>query len=172
MPTPPRSPRVLLVAPQPFFTIAGTPLNISNMCRVLTEIGYEVHIATLPLGKDIDLPGLVYHRVAQDSGLDQVPIGFSFAKAIYDVLLAAKTISLLRRERFAAVHAIEDAALFAAPIARWFRTPMVVDLDSDICGQLRGSEFAHRPCAGRAGAARCAAWPCGSRPARSPSRAP
>jgi glycosyltransferase involved in cell wall biosynthesis/ubiquinone/menaquinone biosynthesis C-methylase UbiE len=134
------SPRVLLVAPQPFFTIAGTPLNISNMCRVLTEIGYEVHIATLPLGKDIDLPGLVYHRVAQVSGLGQVPIGFSFAKAIYDVLLAAKTISLLRRSRFAAVHAIEDAALFAAPIARWFRTPMVVDLDSDICGQLRDAE--------------------------------
>ena len=134
------SPRVLLVAPQPFFTIAGTPLNISNMCRVLTELGYEVHLATLPLGKDIDLPGLVYHRVAKVSGLGQVPIGFSFAKAIYDVLLAAKTISLLRRWRFAAVHAIEDAAFFAAPIARWFRTPVVVDLDSDICGQLRDSE--------------------------------
>jgi glycosyltransferase involved in cell wall biosynthesis len=37
------------------------------------------------------------------------------------------------------VHAIEDAALFAAPIARWFRTPMVADLDSDICDQLLGN---------------------------------
>jgi glycosyltransferase involved in cell wall biosynthesis/ubiquinone/menaquinone biosynthesis C-methylase UbiE len=128
--------RVLLVAPQPFFSIAGTPLNISNMCRVLTGIGYEIHLATLPLGRDVAMPGLIYHRVARIPGVDEVPIGFSFAKLAYDVLLAVKTFRLLRRQRFAAVHAIEDAAFFAAPIARWFRTPMVADLDSDICGQL------------------------------------
>ncbi|MGH6921517.1 MAG: glycosyltransferase [Geminicoccaceae bacterium] len=131
-------PRALLVAPQPFFSVAGTPLNISTMCKVLTEIGYEIHLATLPLGGDLAMPGLIYHRVARIPGLDQVPVGFSFAKLAYDVLLAVKTFQLLRRQRFAAVHAIEDAALFAAPIARWFRTPIVVDLDSDICGQLLG----------------------------------
>jgi glycosyltransferase involved in cell wall biosynthesis len=130
-------PKVLLVAPQPFFRVAGTPLNISNMCKVLTEIGYEVHLVTLPLGRDLAMPGLVYHRVGRIPGLGEVPIGFSFAKLAYDVLLAARVFRLLRRDRFAAVHAIEDGAFFAAPIARWFRTPMVVDLDSDICGQLQ-----------------------------------
>ena len=133
--------RVLLVAPQPFFSIAGTPLNISNMCRVLTGIGYEIHLATLPMGRDLVMPGLIYHRVARIPGLDHVPLGFSFAKLAYDLLLAARVVHLLRRERFAAVHAIEEAALFAAPIARWFRTPMVVDLDLDICGQLLGNEL-------------------------------
>jgi glycosyltransferase involved in cell wall biosynthesis len=128
--------RVLLVAPQAFFAIAGTPLNICNMCKVLTQIGYEVHLATLPLGKTIDMPGLVYHRVAKVPGLNEVPIGFSFAKLAYDLLLAVEMVRLLRAQRFAVVHAIEDAALFAAPIARWFRVPMVSDLDSDICGQL------------------------------------
>jgi glycosyltransferase involved in cell wall biosynthesis/SAM-dependent methyltransferase len=131
--------RVLLVAPQPFFSIAGTPLNISNMCNVLTGMGYEVHLATLPLGRDLAMPGLIYHRVARIPGADHVPIGFSFAKLAYDVLLAVKTVRLLRAQRFAAVHAIEDAALFAAPVARWFRTPVVADLDSDICGQLLGN---------------------------------
>jgi glycosyltransferase involved in cell wall biosynthesis/SAM-dependent methyltransferase len=132
--------RVLLVAPQAFFSIAGTPLNISNMCKVLTGIGYEIHLVTLPLGRDLAMPGLVYHRVARIPGLDQVPIGFSFAKLGYDVLLAVKTVRLLRAQRFAAVHAIEDAALFAAPIARWFRVPVVADLDSDICGQLLSND--------------------------------
>jgi glycosyltransferase involved in cell wall biosynthesis/SAM-dependent methyltransferase len=131
--------RVLLVAPQPFFTIAGTPLNIANMCKVLTEAGYEIHLATLPLGRDLAMPGLIYHRVARVPGLGEVPVGFSFAKLVYDLLLAARTFRLLREQRFAAVHAIEEAALFAAPIARWFRTPMVVDLDSDICSQLQGN---------------------------------
>jgi glycosyltransferase involved in cell wall biosynthesis/SAM-dependent methyltransferase len=131
--------RILLVAPQPFFSIAGTPLNISNMCKVLTGLGYEIHLATLPLGRDLVMPGLIYHRVARIPGLDEVPVGFSFAKLAYDVLLAVETFRLLRRQRFAAVHAIEDAAFFAAPIARWFRAPVVVDLDSDICGQLLGN---------------------------------
>ena len=131
--------RVLLVAPQPFFSIAGTPLNISNMCKVLTGLGYEIHLATLPMGRDLVMPGLIYHRVARIPGLDEVPIGFSFAKLAYDALLAIETFRLLRRQRFAAVHAIEDAAFFAAPIARWFRAPVVVDLDSDICGQLLGN---------------------------------
>jgi glycosyltransferase involved in cell wall biosynthesis len=128
--------RVLLVASQPCFSIASTPLNITNLCQALTEIGYEIHLATLPLGRDLAMPGLTYHRVARIPGLDQVPIGFSFAKLAYDLLLAVRTFRLLHRQRFAAVQAIEDAAFFAAPIARWFRTPMVVDLDSDICGQL------------------------------------
>ena len=131
--------RVLLVAPQPFFSIAGTPLNISNMCKVLTGLGYEIHLATLPMGRDLVMPGLIYRRVARIPGLDEVPIGFSFAKLAYDALLAIETFRLLRRQRFAAVHAIEDAAFFAAPIARWFRAPVVVDLDSDICGQLLGN---------------------------------
>ena len=138
-----RSPRrVLLVAPQAFFAIAGTPLNICNMCKVLTEIGYEVHLATLPLGETIDMPGLIYRRVAKVPGLNEVPIGFSFAKLVYDLLLAVEVIRLLREQRFAVVHAIEDAAFFAAPIARWFRVPMVTDLDSDICGQLLGNRSA------------------------------
>lgn len=130
--------RVLLVVPQPFFSIAGSPLNVSHMCRVLLEIGYEVHVATLPMGRDLATPGINYHRVARIPGLNKVPIGFSFAKLAYDVLLALETFRLLRRQRFTAVHAIEDAALFAAPIAHWFRTPAVSDLDSDICEQLRG----------------------------------
>jgi glycosyltransferase involved in cell wall biosynthesis len=132
--------RILLVAPQAFFSVAGSPLNISHMCKVLTGIGYEIHLATLPLGRDLAMPGLNYHRVARIPGLNKVPIGFSFAKLAYDVLLAVKAFRLLRRQRFAAVHAIEDAAFFAAPIASWFRAPVVVDLDSDICGQLRDDD--------------------------------
>jgi glycosyltransferase involved in cell wall biosynthesis len=132
--------RVLLVAPQAFFAIAGSPLNISNMCKVLTAMGYEIHLVTLPLGRDLAMPGLIYHRVARIPGLHQVPIGFSFAKLAYDVLLAVEIFRLLRREQFAAVHAVEDAALFTAPMARWFGAPVVVDLDSDICAQLLGDD--------------------------------
>ena len=131
--------RRLIVVPQPFFRLSGTPLNVLQMCRALTELGYEVHMVTLPMGQDIALPNLVYHRVARVPFLDHVPVGFSFAKAAYDVMLAFALVRLLRRHRFAAVHAIEEAAFFAAAIARLFGTPLVADLDSDICHQLKES---------------------------------
>jgi glycosyltransferase involved in cell wall biosynthesis len=133
---------VLLVAPQPFFTVAGTPLNVLEMCRALTEAGFEVHLATLPMGETIALPGLTYHRVTRVPFLRQVPIGFSFAKMVYGVLLAGTVVRLLRRQRCVAVHAIEEAAFYAVPIARWFRTPAIADLDSDLVGQLRANPSA------------------------------
>jgi glycosyltransferase involved in cell wall biosynthesis/ubiquinone/menaquinone biosynthesis C-methylase UbiE len=128
---------VLLIAPQPFFTPAGTPLNVLQMCRALTELGHEVELLTLPIGETRLLPGLTYHRVARVPGLDRVPIGFSPAKAIYNLLLALALVRRLRTRRFAAVHAIEESAFFAMPIARWFGLPGIMDLDSDLCYQLR-----------------------------------
>ena len=129
--------RVLLVAPQPFFTAAGTPINVLQMCRALTDIGYQVHLATLPTGESIDIDNLVYHRVWHLPLIKRVPVGFSIGKAIYDVLLAVKLVQLLSRHRYTAVHAIEEAVFFAVPIARLFGTPAVSDLDSDLCLQLK-----------------------------------
>jgi glycosyltransferase involved in cell wall biosynthesis len=144
--------RVLLVAPQPFFTAAGTPLNILEMCRALTEGGFEVHLATLPMGETIEVPGLIYRRVARVPLFEKVPIGFSLAKMVYGVLLAGTVVRLLRRQRFVAVHAIEEGAFYAVPIARWFRTPAIADLDSDLVGQLRTNPSAAvRLLAGAAG---------------------
>ena len=136
------TPRVLLVAPQPFFTAAGTPLNVLEMCRALTGEGFEVHLLTLPMGEAVDVPGLIYHRVRRVPLFDEVPIGFSFAKMVYGVLLAGTVVRLLRRQRFLAVHAIEEAAFYAVPIARWFETPAIADLDSDLTGQLRANPSA------------------------------
>jgi glycosyltransferase involved in cell wall biosynthesis len=36
------------------------------------------------------------------------------------------------------VHAVEEAAFYAIPLARMFRRPAIIDLDSDLCQQLRG----------------------------------
>ena len=134
--------RLMLVAPQPFFAVSGTPLNILQMCRALTALGYEVHLATFPMGEDVALPGLHYHRVAHIPFLTRIPIGFSFGKAVYDALLAFTVLRLLWRHDFLAVHAVEEGAFFAAPLARLLGVPAIVDLDSDICQQLRSHRSA------------------------------
>ena len=128
---------VLLVAPQSFFTAAGTPINVLQMCRALTDLGYRIHLATFPMGNDIVMPGLHYHRAPRVPFVKQVPIGFSLAKALCDVVLAVKLLQLLRRHRFLAVHLVEEAAFFGVPLARLFGVRAITDLDSDIYEQLR-----------------------------------
>ena len=131
------TPLILMIAPQPFFRVTGTPLNVLAMCRALTGSGLAVHLLTVPYGDDVDLPGLTLHRVARLPGCGPLPVGFSVAKLAYNGLLALAFLRLLRRRRFAAVHAIEEAAFWAVPLARRRGIPGIVDLDSDLCRQLR-----------------------------------
>jgi len=137
-PAPEAAPRlILMIAPQPFFRATGTPINVLTMCRALTETGFAVHLLTVPYGEDIDLPGLTLHRVGRLPGCGPLPVGFSVAKLAYNGLLLLAFLRLLRRRRFAAVHAIEEAALWAIPLAHRRGVPAIVDLDSDLCRQLR-----------------------------------
>jgi glycosyltransferase involved in cell wall biosynthesis/SAM-dependent methyltransferase len=129
--------RVLLVAPEPFFTPVGTPLNVLQMCRALPELGHPVELLTLPMGETVPLQGVAYQRVPRLPWPHRVPVGFSISKAVYDFLLALAIVRRLRAQRYLAVHAIEESALYAMPIARWFGTPGIMDLDSDLCYQLR-----------------------------------
>lgn len=131
--------RILMVAPQPFFRVTGTPLNILQMCRSLTESGFAVDLLTLPYGTDVDLPNLTVHRMPKLPLLNGVGVGFSAAKLLYNPLLACATLALLVRARFAAVHAIEEAAFYVVPLARLFGVPAITDLDSDLSCQLRES---------------------------------
>jgi glycosyltransferase involved in cell wall biosynthesis len=133
-----RRPRVLLVAPQPFFRFTGTPLSTLAICRALSELGFEVHVATLPGGQDVAVSHLTLHRVPRLPLMGYIPVGFSVGKALYDVLLAGLVCLLLLRSRFAAVHAFEEAAFYSIPLARMFGVPGIIDLDSDLCQQLRG----------------------------------
>ncbi len=137
-------PRVLLVTPQPFFRFAGTPMNVRLMCQALAELGFAVDLLTFPFGEDMALPHVRQSRVWPIRGLRDIPIGFSLSKIAYDVLLAGLVLGKLARHRYVAVHAIEEAAFFALPLA-WLRgTPRIMDLDSDLEHQLRshGSRFA------------------------------
>jgi glycosyltransferase involved in cell wall biosynthesis len=130
-------PAILMIAPQAFFRVTGTPINVLAMCRALIEDGFAIHVLTVPYGDDVDLPGLTLDRVARLPGCGSLPIGFSVAKLAYNGLLLLALLRLLRRRRFAAVHAIEEAALWAIPLARMRGMPAIIDLDSDLCRQLR-----------------------------------
>jgi glycosyltransferase involved in cell wall biosynthesis len=128
--------RILLLAPQPFYTERGTPIAVRLAVTALCRAGHEVDLLTLHEGTDIRLPNLRLLRIARPPLVRNVPIGFSWKKAVCDVWLAAAMCRLLRLRQYDVVHAVEES-VFAAVIARvLFRFRLVYDMDSMMVEQL------------------------------------
>ena len=122
------------------------------MCRALVRAAASrSHVATLPGGDDVAMPGLVLHRVPR------LPLASSGSRSASRPPSCSTTgcwpancSRLLLRGRYDIVHAIEEAGFYAVPLARLFGLPAMIDLDSDLVLQLRE----HGSCLARALAAR------------------
>lgn len=133
------SKRALMVAPEPFFTSRGTPMNVAQMCRVLTSHGLRLDLATYPLGEDLDLPGLTIHRAPRLPWISSVPIGFSWHKVAMDLSLSLLLLKLLPRGKYDLVHAVEESVFLVLPYT-YFGIRSIYDLDSLISEQLAYSD--------------------------------
>ncbi len=131
-----RARRILVVAPQPFYEDRGTPIALRQVLEALSELEYRVDLLTFPVGQDIELPGLTIYRTGNPFGISQVPIGFSAQKVLLDLSLTAKLASLLRRERYTCLHALEEAAFPAAVAGRHHGVPLLYDMQSSLPEQL------------------------------------
>jgi len=132
--------RVLLVTPQPFYEDRGSPIAVRHLLHALGELGCEVDVVSFPFGKELELPGVRYFRVANPFRFSGVPIGFSFRKLFLDLLLVAKIRERLKRDDYLAVHALEEAAFPAAVIGRRYGVFVVYDMQSSLPEQL-GQSF-------------------------------
>ena len=128
--------RVLVVAPQPFYEDRGTPIAARQVVEALTESGYVVDLATFPVGRPLAIPNLTIHRAANPLGIRRVPIGFSVRKVALDLALAPKVARLIRRHRYHAIHALQEAVCFALPLGRAAGVPVVYDVQSSLADQM------------------------------------
>lgn len=133
--------KILLVSPQPFFRVRGTPINIRNMLKALSEAGHEVDLVCYPFGEDVEMEGLRIRRSPRFPGIRDVKVGPSLAKFPLDALMAIQVTGRILWGGYAVVHAVEESAFFVAPLARLRRIPYIVDMDSLISHQLAYSGF-------------------------------
>ena len=82
------------------------------------ELGYRIDLATYPIGQDVDLPNLRIYRCAKPPLLSRVSVGPSFAKILFDLLLAVTAFRLARPGRYAAIHSHEEAGALGVWLAR------------------------------------------------------
>lgn len=133
--------KVLFLAPQPFFRVRGTPINVRNMLTALGEAGHQVDCICYPWGEDVAIPGVRVLRVARLPGMREVNPGPSLAKMPLDFFMLCRAFALCLRNRYDVIHAVEESAFFAVWLKRIFRTKLIYDMDSNISDQLQYSGF-------------------------------
>lgn len=133
--------KVLMIAPQPFFTPRGTPFSVYYRALVMSEMGIEIDLLTYGEGQDIDLSGVTTYRIPRFAKLGQVKIGPSKLKLFLDFFLIAWTIKLLVKKKYHLVHAHEEAVFFCRYLKPLFRFRLIYDMHSSLPQQLRNFRF-------------------------------
>jgi hypothetical protein len=125
-----------VLAPYPFYQDRGSPIALSEVLRVLSERGNQIDLIVYHEGKDVHFARLAIHRIRKISFIKDIRAGFSWKKAICDILMFFKAMHLVLRNRYHVVHAVEGS-VFIALVLKWlFKIPYIYDMDSSLPQQL------------------------------------
>lgn len=131
--------QVLLISPQPFFQWRGSPIRVGFNAMALARNGCGVDLLTLPMGEDREIEGVRVIRVANPLGLRNIPIGPSWGKIVFDILLLLRGLRLIRTKRYDVVHGIEEAGLIAVVLGRLAGCSVVFEKHSDPFSYNKGA---------------------------------
>ena len=132
--------RILMIAPQPFFSPRGTPFSVYHRLLALSKLGHQVDLVTYPIGEDVSFPGLRIFRF-RFPFFKKVKIGPSAKKIVLDFFLFFKVLDRLLRQRYDLIHSHEEMALAGVFWARLFRLPHLYDMHSSLPQQLSNFHF-------------------------------
>ena len=128
--------KILVIAPHPFYQSRGTPIAVDLLIRVLSERGDIVDVLTFHEGVDRFYGGCTIHRIQPFVRVKEIRPGLSGKKLYCDVHLFFQFISLVRKERYDLVHAVEESAFMALLVCRPISMPFIYDMDSSMTTQI------------------------------------
>ena len=128
--------KILLLAPQPFYTQRGTPIAIRNLASVLGDAGHQIDMLTYPGGIDVSLPNTQITRLWKIPFIDEVPVGFSFKKILYNFLMFFSVFWKVLIRRYDVIHAVEESVYIALVFAPVKGSRVIYDMDSSMADQL------------------------------------
>jgi glycosyltransferase involved in cell wall biosynthesis len=128
--------KVLLLAPQPFYQVRGTPIAVDLMLRTLSTRGDEVDVLVYHEGTSVTYPGVRVHRIPSLPGLGGIGPGPSMKKFCCDIPFFVHALWLAASRRPDLVHAVEESVFIALVIRRLLDIPFVYDMDSFMSQQL------------------------------------
>jgi glycosyltransferase involved in cell wall biosynthesis len=133
--------KALVIAPQPFFSPRGTPFSVYYRTLVSSQMGVDVDFLTYGDGQDVDIPGTRIFRIPRFAFLGPIKVGPSLPKLFLDMFMVLWTVALLLRNRYAFVHAHEEAVFFCRFLKPIFRFKLIYDMHSSLPQQLTNFQF-------------------------------
>ena len=128
--------KILLLAPQPFYTQRGTPIAIRNLASVLGDAGHQIDLLTYPGGTDVELANTQIIRLWKIPFIGDVPVGFSIKKLLYDFLMFFAVFWKVLNNRYDVIHAVEESVYIALVFAPIKGSRVIYDMDSSMADQL------------------------------------
>ena len=133
--------RILMLAPEPFFEPRGTPFSEYHRIKALGELGHRVDLVTYPIGRDVDLPGLVIYRSWRPPFVSKVRIGPSWTKVLLDGLMVFTVVRRTLSARYDAIHSHEEMGLVGVILSKVLRIPHLYDMHSSLPQQLSNFKY-------------------------------
>ena len=133
--------KILMIAPEPFFQPRGTPISVYQRLLALASNGHQIDLLTYHLGENVDIPGVIIHRIPKLSFIKSVNPGPTWPKLFLDPLLFFKAILLLVLNQYDVIHSHEEASFFAALLAKVFGVKHLYDMHSSLPKQLNSFRY-------------------------------
>ncbi|OQX88730.1 hypothetical protein B6D60_01405 [candidate division KSB1 bacterium 4484_87] len=133
--------RILMIAPQPFFTPRGTPLSVLHRLNTLSNLGHKIDLVTYHIGQTIPFENVTYHRILKVPFIKRIQVGPSKRKIIVDFFVLLKSLKLLFKNDYDVIHTHEEAGFFGVWLAKWFKTIHLYDMHSSLPQQLTNFKF-------------------------------
>jgi len=130
--------RVLFISPQPFFEWRGSSIRVKFNVMALGELGYDVHLLTLPVGKDVPAITCKVIRAWNIFGTKQVSIGPSLLKLWFDFILSIQGTYLVLRYRYRILHGTEEAGFLCYLLSFICRAKCIYEKHSDSASYKQG----------------------------------
>lgn len=128
--------RILVLAPHPFYQARGTPLAVKTVLEFLSARGHQIDVLTFHEGEDVEIANCRIYRIGGVRWIRNIRPGFSAKKVICDVSMFAKCLSMVRKNQYDLIHAVEEAAFIAAAMQSLTGVPYVYDMDSSLAEQM------------------------------------
>ncbi|HCI81929.1 MAG TPA: hypothetical protein DHW02_19820 [Ktedonobacter sp.] len=132
---------ILMLSPQPFMESRGVPFSVYYHIKALGELGHTVDLLAYPMGTSVDMPGMQLFRIPSLPFIQEVKVGPSLAKVPFDMLMAARAWSLLRKKHYDYIFTHEEAGLLGNIFAPLFGCRHLYFMHSDLSQQIVSSDF-------------------------------
>ena len=133
-------PKVLMLAPTPYFSDRGCHVRIYEEARTLQSQGVDVRIVTYHLGRD--MPGIPTYRICTVPWYKKLTAGPSWHKPYLDILLFFKALQVARSFAPDIIHAhLHEGAFVGYFLKKMLGVPLIFDCQGSLTAEITDHGF-------------------------------